>query len=385
MRPDLEVLVQGVEPFKVTSTKLLYDAPPVKYLIEGILPTHSICGLTGSPGTGKTWLAMEMMRAAITGTKFLGQFETRQAPVLLVGSDASLLDYAQQWRRLTREAYDSYGEIGVENPFDKYGHFLIQSEFNLDDVGMVARLIRTSEIVERPSFVEDVMGEDGWEQIEREGRHYGLIIYDTLVKMTSTPENDNVGRNTVFNHLRDIAEATGATLLVLHHPTLVSEFRTGEEWRGAGSQFGNLDAHYHILRDGGRLDVIQFKVKKFRGITPKPFLFHLDVHESDADADLTFMEPAKDAGDHDAKLLERLVQRLKNRNNEPTTVADFAIDALQDPETHEEFQGDVKRMKRRIQNMLDRETKKPDPPIVRITVGRGRTGSLYKLAPEVKE
>lgn len=382
---DLQQVVDVAEPFTVASSKMLYDAPGVEYLIEDMLPTHTICGLTGFAGTGKTWLAMEMMRAVVTGTKCLGQFQARQCPAIYIGSDASLLDYARQWRRLTKEAYDSIavhtGEEGqrVENPFDSYAHFLLQSEFNLDDIGMIARLIRTSEQVSRPSWVEDVLTDEGWEQEEHEGKHYGLIIYDTLTKMTRTPENDNVGRDVVFDHLRMVSEMTGATLVVLHHPPQISEFRTGEEFRGAGSQIGDLDNHFHIVKHNGRPEVIQFKFKKFRGITPKPFLFMLDVFENEVEASLDFMEQVKDVQDYDMELQKLLVDTLNKRENQPTTVLDFATALLMDAEIGPAYDANIKKAKKRVSNFLAVLLQKPDAPLVKIVGGQGRV-NFYKLA-----
>lgn len=385
---DIQQSVEMSQPFTVTTSKMLYDAPPVEYLIERTLPTHTICGLTGIAGTGKTWLAMEMMRAVVTGTKFLGEFQARQCPAIYIGSDASLLDYARQWRRLTKEAYDSYANLGteedklqVENPFDSYAHFLIQSEFNLDDIGMIARLIRTSEQVERPSYLEDVLTDEGWEQVEQAGKHYGLIIYDTLTKMTRTPENDNVGRDIVFDHLRLVAEATGATLMVLHHPPLTSEWRTGEEFRGAGSQIGDLDNHFHIVQNNKRPDVIQFKFKKFRGITPKPFLFKLDVFDDENEASLDFMEPVKDVTDWDADLERIMVETLKKRENQPTSIIEFATAVLMDPDIGPSFEGNAKKAKKRVANFLAIALIKPDSPFVKISGGAGRS-HYYKLNPK---
>lgn len=380
MKPVIQAYFDAAEPYKVATTRMLYNAPPVEFLVEGILPTHAICGLTGAPGTGKTWFAMAMMEAVVTGTKFLGKFPTKQGPALYVGADASFLDYAQQWWRLTHESYESYtqevdGEtVHIENPYDRYADFLLQDDFNLDDADKVARLIRTSDSVSRPSYIEDVLTDDGWEQVEREGKHYRLIVYDTLTKLTRSQENNSVDRDKVFEHLRDIAEATGATLLVLHHPPLVSEFRSGEEWRGAGSQFGALDAHFHILKDGGRDDVIQFKVKKFRGITPKPFLFNLDVFGNENSAALRFMEPAKDVTDHDDELLDHLVAALDAWKNQPSTINDLAMYVM--PKVHEQFD-DIRKLKARIKNLLKRESMKPNARIVLISAGAGRAGSTY--------
>ena len=386
---DLQQTIDIAEPFVVATSKMLYDAPPVEFLIDDLLPTHYICGLTGFAGTGKTWLAMEMMRAVVTGTKCLGQFQARQCPAIYIGSDASLLDYARQWRRLTKEAYDSYAEMGgaegqqVENPFDSYAHFLLQSDFNLDDINMVARLIRTSETVERPSYVEDVLTDEGWEQVEQAGKHYGLIIYDTLTKMTRTPENDNVGRDIVFDHLRLVSEATGATLVVLHHPPATSEFRTGEEFRGASSQIGDLDNHFHIVQHGGRPDVIQFKYKKFRGIMPKPFLFHLDVFENEQEASLDFMEPVKDVQEYDADIVALMVETLKKRQNQPTTVLDFAT-ALLSSSLGQTYDGNAKKAKNRISNILRLLIQKGDSPITKIAGSQGRA-SFYKLTVKREE
>ena len=385
MKPLIQAYVDAAEPYAVASTKMLYNAPPVEFLIAGILPTHAICGLTGAPGTGKTWLAMEAMRAVITGTKFLGQFDTQQGPALYVGADASFLDYAQQWYRLTHEVYESYTQheddgtvVRLQNPFDLYADFLLQSDFNLDDPEKVGKLIKTSARVERPSYYEEVMTETGWEQVEREGRHYRLIVYDTLTKLTRSPENDSIGRDVVFEHLRDVAEATGATLLVLHHPPLVSEFRSGEEWRGAGSQFGALDAHFHILRDNGREDVIQFKVKKFRGITPKPFLYNMDVFNPETmAATLTYMESGKAAVDFDNELVDAMLAHL-DKVKKPQSIADFAIHLMAQEKFNDTYEN-VAKMKNRLANFLKKETAKPDARFRLVVAGAGRRASLYTV------
>jgi KaiC/GvpD/RAD55 family RecA-like ATPase len=392
MKPWVQELVSGVEPYAVVGSRNLYSAPPVEYLIEGILPLYSVIGMTGFPGTGKTWLSMEMMRAVASGTSFLGKFPVKKAPVLFVGNDASLLDYAQQWRRLTLDEYEGYdhdrldlrdadtGEITRpalrdSNPLETLVHFLIQSEFNFDDLTQVARLIKTShEVFGDISY--DVKQEDGRETIEESTRkNFGLIVFDTLTKMTTVPEENNTARSAVFSNIRLIAESTGATVLVLHHNALTSEYRTGEEFRGAGDQFASLDVHFHLITRAKGL--VEFKTKKFRGITPEPFLFNLGVH-TPGPASLDYNSKPTTKDDWDGRMIDDLVSVLKTRENSVTTVADFAIALLS---RYSEQFDDIKRFKRHISNVLGNYTRTPDARIVAAVTGKGGRSTLFKLSP----
>ncbi len=379
----LKDLVNDADPYVVQTTHDLYAIPPVEFLIEDILPLYSIVGLTGFPGTGKTWLALEMMRAVTTGSNFLGKFQAKPAPVLFVGNDASLHDYAQQWRRLTMVEYGAQQESIEEglrdtNPFNTLVHFLIESEFNFDDLNQVARLIRTSQAVfgeTRYSHVE----EDGEVSIEENTRqHFGLIVFDCVSKFTSAKEGDNTATAIAFDNVRKIAAITGATLVLLHHNASPSEYRTGEEWRGGGSSgaaIASLDAHYHLITK--TKGVVEFKMKKMRGLTIDPFLFSLDVH-SPGEASLDYLGVQETKEDTDEKLIQHLVDVLKARDNAPTTIADFAIATLA---AFSERFDDIKKFKRYISNTLLVYCRKPDARIVAAIAARGGRATLYKLSP----
>src|SRR5262245_5796785 len=64
----------------------LYNVPSPPMIIDGIVPAGAVVGLSGQPGTGKSWLSLEMSRALATGTSFLGKFPVRPTPVVFVGS-----------------------------------------------------------------------------------------------------------------------------------------------------------------------------------------------------------------------------------------------------------------------------------------------------------
>ena len=303
--PRLELLKQVKETYQLQTSESLQSLPEPKMLIENFLPVNSVVGVTAAPGVGKTWLMMELMRSACAG-KFLGEFKwTLDFPrVLFVGSDASMFDYARQWRRIYAEQYAREKQIDEANlwqresihderPADIQIDFLLQSSFMLDDLGEVLRLIKTAETRYIPGeyheTVHDVaysVGEDEWEveqehdiQVVREERRgWNVIIFDTLSRLTRANQNDNTEMENVFRNIRFIAEQTGATCILLHHNSKKSEHNGGEDWRGAVAQIGALDCWLQLRPTKNDRYVISGEWKKFRGLTPEPFLYHMHVN-----------------------------------------------------------------------------------------------------------
>lgn len=375
----LQTLVKNAEPYAKRFSTDLYDAPPVQFLIDTLIPLNSVVGLTGFPGCGKTWFALEAMRAVATGGKFLDEFKAKQTPVLLVGNDSSYLDYARQWRRLTRDEWNVYQEEARQgnvphNPLDADCHFILQSDFTFDDINNIARMIATSQ---RVSVVErmEVDAEDGSiDEIHRD--HYGLIVFDCLSRLTNAQENSNTEMSAVFKNIRTLAEATGASILLLHHNASPSENRSGEEWRGAGASgagIASLDVHLHLKRQS--MDTVHVKARKFRGLTPPEFKFVLDVNKQESIAELTYLDKMAEVHEVEESLIEDLVYTLKMRNNIPLTIRNFT-DALHSKYiTFDSAQSLYNFIAARITIICGM----PDPKIVR--VGKVGLAHTYKLSP----
>ena len=71
-----------------------------KFLIEKLLPESGINILSGHPGAGKSWVMLEMAKAVATGTKFLGQFDVIQSPVLIVDGESGESELSTRMKRL---------------------------------------------------------------------------------------------------------------------------------------------------------------------------------------------------------------------------------------------------------------------------------------------
>jgi len=268
-----------------TGPLLITPAPPT--LVEGLIARHGVTGLSADPGVGKTFLALELARAVVTGTKFLDQFAVREGAVLFVGQDASLMEYARQVRKVIGAQYNTPREIGAINPFDDKLFYAIHPGINLASVHDVVQLEVAANEIEHSwegepenYYVQDDEGNIEEVFIPPTTRGVDLIILDTLGFMHSANENANDEMLGVFKNLRVLAENTRAAVLVLHHHSYGNEHNSGSRWRGASSQLSAMDGH--LVLENDRDKKTWLRVKKFRGIRADDFSYELVTDEDSA-------------------------------------------------------------------------------------------------------
>lgn len=315
------------------------------------------------------------MRALATGGRFLDHFPARPGPVLFVGSDASLYDYARQWRRLTQEEFrkfepTAFTEYGYENPLRANVRFLIQSDFLFESTDAVRRLARTVKDFLWGSPYE-VFDEGTGETTVEEDRGFSLIIFDTLSKLTRADQNSNTQMEEIFRNIRFLSEYTEASILLLHHNAKATEFKGGEDWRGAIGQIAALDNWYQLNPTRADKDVIRLKVKKFRGITPPDFYYKMSVNEGEMSeeppASLVFVDEPKDVIADDG-LGEAFVELL----NRPALIGKWwTLKHLTDavyPQFADLWMNDRAKFDKCARYRLKSESRKVNPT-VRITLG----------------
>ncbi len=355
----------------------LYRLPEPDMLIEDVLPAQSISGLTSYPGVGKTWLAFEMMRALVTGTRFLKRFDTKPGSALFVGRDASVFDYARQWRKLTYLDYLERSQGEEENPYD-WTRFLVHAEFTFDNPDHVGSLIETIKNFEygRPHVFHQVNPETGEVELEETTRQgFSVIIFDTLSKMTRANQNDNSQMEEVFRNIRRIGETTGAAILLLHHNAKRSEFNDGEDWRGAMAQIGALDNWFQLTPSKRDRDLIQFSVKKFRGITPPPFLLKRLVDEENAVLEY-HSDEGLDIKGFDDGIEESIVAWLRSDEARGHWFTTQQIARGLFPRMGDLFGGDEEKFRKAVSNRLSNAVKRARPSVAKS--GGGGRGRLAK-------
>lgn len=388
MSDDVRLVgIENVEPYPLALSDDLYALPAPEYIIEDFLPESTISGMTSYPGVGKTWLALEMARAIATGGKLLNHFPAHEGAVLFVGSDASIYDYARQWRRLSWEEFkrlqpDADSPVEYENPLKANVRFLIQSDLLFEKMDPMRRLVRTIEDFTWGPLHEQFDETTGETDVVK-NRGFSLIIFDTLSKLTRCNQNDNTQMEDVFRNIRWVSETTHASIMVLHHNAKVSEFKDAEDWRGAMSQIGALDCWFQLTPTRADKSIIQLKMKKFRGIMPDDFYYKMTVN----DGEMSEEPPATLAVCPDPKInlfedgiTESIIEFLRS----PTSLGKWftmkqIVDVLapqylmSEMATDKEmalFQ-DREKLETAIRNRLKGQARK-NPPTVRISGGGNR-------------
>jgi hypothetical protein len=256
----------------------LYNVEVPPTLIDPFLPAGCLGGLSGGPGVGKSWFALEACRAVATGTPFLGKFDvTTSVPVLFIGSDSSKFDYGRCWKKLTKKQYEAIGGEKREddhegnltsdlNPLNDRVRFIIGSDFSLDDDEKVEAMIAAVDYEWGPDFYEEEDVDDdgklvpgGW---QRE-HGAGLIVMDTFGSLTEEDLIDNSAMIRVYQRLRRFVAKTNATVLLLNHNP-----HARASWLGAISQVGKLDFWLNLQKSKYNEYRISVQFKKVRGIKP---------------------------------------------------------------------------------------------------------------------
>src|SRR5687767_4450607 len=98
-------------PFHFIDDAAAENLPPPQWLIDSVVPTRSLCLLYGSPGAGKTFVALDWAFAVASGTAWQGR-AVRPGPAIYVLAEGSagLPRRVRAWKR----SRGVKGTVGVE-------------------------------------------------------------------------------------------------------------------------------------------------------------------------------------------------------------------------------------------------------------------------------
>lgn len=188
--------------------------PPIQ-LVEGMLTMTSTAALYGMPSTGKTTLALSLATAIGTGTEFFGR-STIQGSVVYVASEGRG-GFPGRIRAAKVEA-NAGGLIGI---------YVVNDTVGLDS--------------QHDALIQSIQGQLAIPPV--------LVVIDTLARsMLGLKENEQGDMGRVIRGADQIRDATGATVLLIHHTT-----KDGGAERGSGALRGALDTMMKVERSSSGL------------------------------------------------------------------------------------------------------------------------------------
>ncbi|EED7497042.1 AAA family ATPase [Salmonella enterica subsp. enterica serovar Newport] len=186
------------------------------YVIKGLIPAESLCSAYGASGSYKSFLAISWSCHVATGMKWGGRRVSKGAVIYIAGE----------------------GSMGVKR---RVRAWEITHGKEVTDLCIVNAPVFPAS----PDYVEQVIRTAGLVK-SRTGENVRLIVIDTLARcFGGNDENDSRDMGAFIQGCDAIKQATGATVLVVHH----SGKDETKGARGSSAFRAALDAEYRIGRE----------------------------------------------------------------------------------------------------------------------------------------
>lgn len=220
---------------------------PPAFAVEGILPSKSLSMLCGHPGSGKSFIALDMGLCIVTGKSWLGRYPVQKGGVIYVAGEgfSGLGKRLRAWSR-----YYGY------KPGQLDSFMAVDEAMDIRDPDVIMRLA---------------------EQAQRKlpGDPVRLICLDTLARCTpGAAESWTKHMNQVVASCNRLQVLLGSTILIVHHLD-----KRGRSPRGSNALMGAVDVAYRTDKHPTK-DLVVLTCDKAKDIEePQPI--RLDKNEID--------------------------------------------------------------------------------------------------------
>lgn len=217
---DLAQLLEPVQVttrYKLTPAHQLTELPPVRWQIKKILPARDVVAIYGSPGAGKSFMALDMAVHIAEGKDWMG-YRTKPAHVVYV-----VLEAANGFSGRLK-AWQMHHKRQLPDTL----HVITHTPFALSSPKDISDLIES---------IKQSIGDD----------HGGLVVFiDTLARAMGTfEENDNNDMGRVIQACDAISRTLQATVAAVAHPGKDSS----KGLRGGSALLGGLDTVIQLEKD----------------------------------------------------------------------------------------------------------------------------------------
>ena len=252
-KPDLLPPVDiQTDPWQAFTLQDAYlERPPVEYIAAGLFTLPSLNIVYGAPGTLKSFVLADLAVCVAAGQLWLPPapwqptgkgIETKPAPIIWLDFDNG-----------ERRTHERFGALARAR-----------------DLPAITPIFYYS--MPMP-WLDATKPESITQMITRaKEKQTGLIVIDNLGLISGGADENSASMISIMSQLRQLAEGTGAAVVVIHHQRKGNGFkgRAGDTLRGHSSIEAAIDLGLLVEREEGS-DTITMKSTKTRGQDVYPF------------------------------------------------------------------------------------------------------------------
>jgi hypothetical protein len=188
------------------------------WLIPNVLSTGGLHYISSPPGSGKTWVMCDLIRACCFGGKWLNEFEIPQTRVLYLDEEMGVQKVLERLRKLGMRSAEGMGYLN-----------------------------RVGIRFDQPLDVERIV-----KHCQSQG--IGLVLIDSLVRIHGMDENDNSQMRKLYDAFKKLLD-NGITVLIAHHNRKGGTDSTvkHEGMRGAAEIVAAADMAYSVEKQANGL------------------------------------------------------------------------------------------------------------------------------------
>jgi len=229
--------------FEFVNGKQLLERPmKTDWLVKDYIPTDATVMLFGAPASGKSLIALDIASCVISGEDWHGQPVKKGKVAYIAGEGFNGI--SKRFQALVKDK-----KIPVEN-------------FNCSKIAM--------------DLLDDESTKSVLSSI-KSMKNLHLIIIDTLHRNFSGDENLSSNFAIALKHCDMLRNATGATIMLVHH----SGHKSADRGRGSSSMTGAMDAEFKVSKAKNAVTLNCTKMKDDE--EPKDKAFSLESFEIGTD------------------------------------------------------------------------------------------------------
>jgi hypothetical protein len=206
-----QALPPNTSRYKLMTAEEIAALPPIKWLVRGILPAEGLAAIYGASGSGKSFLALDLLATVARGEPWFDH-KTAPCPVTYVALEGEA-GLSQRVR-----AYEA-----------RHGALPVKVRF----VAQPLNLLTVQDITDLASAVGAAGGGGG------------AICIDTLNRAsTGSDENDSKDMGRIIDAAKQLQQSVGGLVLLVHH----SGKDASKGLRGHSSLHAALDAAIEVTK-----------------------------------------------------------------------------------------------------------------------------------------